>query len=246
MPTDLPDYAELFCLSNFSFLQGASHAEELAERAVQLGYTALAVTDECSLAGVVRAHGVAKRAGLKLLIGAHFHLTEADGSAGLSLLVLAQNRNGYGNLSELITLARMRSGVVKGSYRLHPADIAAPQPAQAHLQGLPDCLALLLPHYPVDLPDEIDRLHRQAAWLAAHFPGRAWLGLNLLRRAFDESHRISIDEVALQHGLPVAAIGDVRMHVRSRKPLLDTLTAVRIGKPVAECGYALAQNGEQQ
>ncbi len=245
MPTDLPDYAELFCLSNFSFLQGASHAEELAERAVQLGYTALAVTDECSLAGVVRAHGVAKRAGLKLLIGAHFHLTEADGSAGLSLLVLAQNRNGYGNLSELITLARMRSGVVKGSYRLYPADIAAPQPAQAHLRGLPDCLALLLPHYPVDLPDEIDRLHRQAAWLAAYFPGRAWLGLNLLRRAFDESHRISIDEVALQHGLPVAAIGDVRMHVRSRKPLLDTLTAVRIGKPVAECGYALAQNGEQ-
>src|SRR5689334_7909246 len=142
MPTDLPDYAELFCLSNFSFLQGASHAEELTERAVQLGYKALAVTDECSLAGVVRAHGVAKNAGLKLLIGAHFRLTEADGSAGLSLLVLAQDREGYGNLSELITLARTRSGVAKGDYLLHPADIAAPQPAQAHLRGLPNCLAI--------------------------------------------------------------------------------------------------------
>ncbi|MRV76009.1 DNA polymerase III subunit alpha [Duganella sp. FT92W] len=245
MPTDLPDYAELFCLSNFSFLQGASHAEELTERAVQLGYKALAVTDECSLAGVVRAHGVAKNAGLKLLIGAHFRLTEADGSAGLSLLVLAQDREGYGNLSELITLARTRSGVAKGDYLLHPADIAAPQPAQAHLRGLPNCLAILLPHYPVDMPDDVDRLHRQAAWMAAQFPGRAWLGLNLLRRAFDESHRISIDEVALQHGLPVVAVGDVRMHVRSRKPLLDTLTAVRLGKPVGECGYALPQNGEQ-
>ena len=75
----LPDYAELFCLTNFSFLQGASHAEELAERAVKLGYSALAITDECSLAGVVRAHGVAKKNGLPLLVGAHFHLTQHDG-----------------------------------------------------------------------------------------------------------------------------------------------------------------------
>ncbi len=65
----LPAYAELFCLTNFSFLHGASHAEELVERAIKLGYSALAITDECSLAGVVRAHGEAKQAGLKLLIG---------------------------------------------------------------------------------------------------------------------------------------------------------------------------------
>ena len=70
-PPGLPDYAELFCLSNFSFLQGASHAEELVARAVQLGYSALALTDECSLAGVVRAHAEAKKAELPLLIGAH-------------------------------------------------------------------------------------------------------------------------------------------------------------------------------
>jgi error-prone DNA polymerase len=76
----LPAYAELFCLSNFSFLQGASHAEELVDRAVQLGYAALALTDECSLAGVVRAHAEAKRAGLPLIVGAHFHLVRPDGS----------------------------------------------------------------------------------------------------------------------------------------------------------------------
>ena len=244
-PNGLPDYAELFCLTNFSFLQGASHAEELVARALQLGYQALAITDECTLAGVVRAHGQAKRAGLPLLIGAHFHLTHADGSPALSLLALAQNRNGYGNLSELITLARTRAGAVKGSYLLTPDDLAAPGPEHRHLQGLADCLLILLPHYPVQQPDEIDRLHRQAGWMSATFPGRAWIGLNLLARAFDDGHRTSIKEVAWQHGLPVVALGHVCMHVRSRKPLLDTMCAIRVGKPVAECGYALAQNAEQ-
>jgi error-prone DNA polymerase len=249
--SSLPAYAELFCLTNFSFLQGASHAEELVERALQLDYAALAITDECSLAGVVRAHGAAKQVTpegeppFPLLIGSHFYLSKPDGSPGLSLLALATNRNGYGNLSELITLARMREGVVKGSYKLYLDDIAAPQPAQAHLQGLPDCLLILLPRYPSDQPEDVDTLHLQAAWMAAQFPGRAWIGLTLLQHAFDEAHRMSIDEVAWQHGLPVTAVGNVRMHVRSRKPLLDTLTAVRVGRPVGECGYELAQNAEQ-
>ncbi len=235
----LPDYAELFCLSNFSFLHGASHAEELVARAVQLGYSALAITDECSLAGVVRAHAEAKKAALPLLIGAHFHLTHPDGSAALSLVVLAQNRNGYGNLSELITLARTRSE--KGTYVLTPADFSAP----SHLCQLPDCLAILLPAYPGYERADVDRLHAQAAWIAATFPGRAWIGLNLLHRAFDDAHRATVEEVAWQHGLPIAALGHVCMHVRSRKPLHDTLCAIRIGKPVGECGYALAQNAEQ-
>lgn len=239
----LPAYAELYCLSNFSFLQGASHAEELVARAAQLDYAALALTDECSLAGVVRAHAEAKRAGLPLLVGASFQLRRADGQVALSLVALAQNRNGYGNLAELITIGRTRAA--KGTYLLTPDDLAAPPPEYAHLQGLPDCLLILLPHYPAHQPDDVDRLHTQAAWMAATFPGRAWVGLNLLQRAFDEAHRISLAEVAVQHGLPVVAVGHVCMHVRSRKPLHDTLCAVRIGKPVGECGYALAQNAEQ-
>ena len=139
----LPDYAELFCLSNFSFLQGASHAEELVARAVKLGYAALALTDECSLAGVVRAHAEAKKAGLPFVVGAHFHLQEPDGSPALSLILLARNRNGYGNLSEFITLGRTRAE--KGTYCLTPGDIADPQGELAHLKGMPDCLAILLP-----------------------------------------------------------------------------------------------------
>jgi error-prone DNA polymerase len=239
----LPAYAELFCLSNFSFLQGASHAEELVARAMQLDYAGLAITDECSLAGVVRAHAAAKEAKFPLLIGSHFHLKNPDGSPALSLVALARNREGYGNLCELITIARNR--VAKGSYLLTPADLAAPPPAFAHLKGLPDCLLILLPHYPAHQPDDVDRLHAQAAWMEATFPGRAWMGLSLLQRAFDEAHRISIDEVALQHGMRVVALGHVCMHVRSRKPLHDTLTAVRLGKAVGECGYALSQNAEQ-
>lgn len=93
-----PEYAELYCLSNFSFLHGASHAQELVARAVQLGYRALAITDECSLAGVVRAHAAAKRADFPLIIGAHFHLTQADGRPALSLLALVQNREGVWQL----------------------------------------------------------------------------------------------------------------------------------------------------
>jgi len=239
----LPPYAELFCLSNFSFLQGASHAEELVLRAVQLGYFALGITDECSLAGVVRAHAEAKEAGLPLIIGAHFHLQNPDGSPAPSLILLAQNREGYGNLAEFITLGRTRSE--KGTYLLTPDDLADPAPENAHLRHMPDCLAILLPPYPGHEAQDVDRLHAQAAWMATTFPGRAWLGLTSLHRAFDDAHRATVEEVGWQHGLPIVALGHVCMHVRSRKPLQDTLTATRLNKAVADCGYGLAQNAEQ-
>ncbi|MYN38742.1 DNA polymerase III subunit alpha [Duganella sp. FT109W] len=239
----LPAYAELFCLSNFSFLQGASHAEELVARAVQLDYAALAITDECSLAGVVRAHAEAKETKFPLIIGSYFRLTNPDGTPALSFIALAKNKEGYGNLCELITIARNR--VAKGSYLLTPSDLTAPPPEFAHLKGLPDCLLILLPEYPAHRPGDVDRLHAQAAWMESTFPGRVWMGLNLLLRSFDEAHRLSIAEVASQHQMAVVAVGQVCMHVRSRKPLQDTLTAIRVGKPVSECGYALAQNAEQ-
>src|SRR5471032_2593507 len=236
----LPDYAELFCLSNFSFLHGASHAQELVARAAQLGYQALAITDECSLAGVVRAHATAKQAGFPLIIGAHFHLTQADGSPGLSLLALVQDREGYGNLSELITMARTRAA--KGRYLLTPDDFAAPSSEFSHLQGLPGCLMILLPSYPAQ-PETVSA---QGAWMAATFGAeRCSIGLNLLQRAQDDAHSMAVLNAGHALGLPVVAVGHVCMHVRSRKPLLDTLCAIRLGKPLGECGYALAQNAEQ-
>ena len=101
----MTSYAELHCLSNFTFLRGASHAEELAERAHELGYAALAITDECSMAGVVRAHGAAKKCGLKLIVGSEIRFVE-----GLRVVLLATDRTGYGNLSALITRGRRNAG----------------------------------------------------------------------------------------------------------------------------------------
>src|SRR5437763_13281466 len=106
MSPQLPSYAELHCVSNFTFLRGASHADELVERAKALGYHALAITDECSLAGIVRAHVEAKEAGLKLLVGSEFRV---EAKVPFRMIVLATNRNGYGNLSETITRLRMNA-----------------------------------------------------------------------------------------------------------------------------------------
>ncbi len=235
----LPAYAELQCASNFSFLRGASHPEELVARAAKLGYAALAITDECSLAGVVRAHAEAKLHGLHLVIGSQFDVHHADGSLACRLVALAQNREGYGNLCELITLARTRTA--KGSYLLTSDDFSAPAAQLAHLRGLPDCLVLLAPEHGA----AAERIAAQAQWVKASFPGRACIALTLLHGARDARHRQAVEAAAQAVGLALVATGDVLMHVRSRKPLQDTLTAIRIGKPVAECGYALAPNAEQ-
>jgi len=245
----LPGYAELCCLSNFSFLRGASHPEELVERAAGLGYEALALTDECSLAGVVRAHVQAKTSGLRLIIGSSFTLATgiAGGTGGATpqdppprIVLLAQTREGYGNLAELITLARTRAAK-KGSYMLAPADLEAPAAPYAHLRRMPDCLAILVPDHGVNA----DVLVRQARWLADIFPDRAWLGLALQHHSRDDLHRAHVDAAAQASGLPVVALGLVEMHLRSRKPLHDTLTAIRLGKSVRDCGYALAANAER-
>src|SRR5579864_5175119 len=237
--TALPAYAELFCFSNFTFLHGASHAEELSERAAQLGYSALAVTDECSLAGVVRAHVAAKKAKLPLIVGSYFRLANADGSPAFGLILLARNREGYGNLSELITLARTRAP--KGEYRLTPQDLSRPEKENRHLLGMPDCLAILVP----DFPAKEDVLAAQVEWLDDTFTGRAWVGLVMHQRAMDDIHRGAVEFVARNLNVPVVALGNVVMHVRSRKPLQDTMTAIRVGRPVHECGYDLAPNAEQ-
>ena len=133
----LPDYAELHCLSNFSFLRGASHAEELVGRAAALGYAALALTDECSLAGIVRAHLAAREHQLKLIVGAELRLED-----GTQLALLATDRRSYGVLSSLIATGRRRGK--KGSYALARAAIEV-----SAASGL---LALLLAETGTGLP----------------------------------------------------------------------------------------------
>ncbi|WP_186214973.1 error-prone DNA polymerase [Burkholderia gladioli] len=235
----LPAYAELQCASNFSFLHGASRAEELVERAARLGYSAIAITDECSLAGVVRAHVEAKAAGLPLIIGSHFRLTAGDGSPALAFTALAMNREGYGNLCELITLGRTRAA--KGTYRLAPMDLEHPEAPLAHLRGLPDCMIILTP----DFPATEQRLDAQLEWAARVFGDRARVALTLHARAMDDIHRGAVERAAARHDVPVVATSWPLMHVRSRKPLQDVLTGIRLGRSVGECGYELAPNAER-
>ena len=236
----LPGYAELHCRSNFSFLTGASHPEELVARAAQLDYAAIAITDECSVAGVVRAHEEARRqreAGnpLTLIIGSEFSVQGEGQAPPCRLVLLAHNRNGYGNLAELITRARLRCE--KGSYRLTVRDLD-----RGELAGLPDCSALLVPRR----DDAPDTLLAQARWCATTFGReRAAIAIELLMWA-DDSLLVEHALATAEHtGLPLAAAGDVLMHLRSRKPLQDTLTAIRLKTPLAACGFALARNAEQ-
>jgi error-prone DNA polymerase len=235
----LPAYAELHCRSNFSFLTGASHPQELVARAAQLGYSAIAITDECSVAGVVRAHEEAKRqaeAGnpIRLIIGSEFALEgDSGGHPACGIVLLAHNREGYAQLCDLITRARLRSE--KGSYRASVADLAD------LAGGLPDCSALLIPRR----DDDIDTLLAQAHWLQATFGERAAIAIELLLYADDSLLIEHLDEVAALTGVPLAAAGDVLMHLRSRKPVQDTLTAIRLKTPVADCGFSLARNAEQ-
>jgi error-prone DNA polymerase len=241
LPQGLPAYAELHCRSNFTFLTGASHPEELAARAHELGYTALAITDECSLAGVVRAHGQAKRLGLHLIVGAEMRLapSSAGGCNGPRLVLLAQSRRGYGNLAQWITVARRRAA--KGCYTALASDVEGRVPHAPYLAGLPDCFVLMV----VDtaLPFEVQFAH--AMWLKTWFGlERAALVVELLHRAHDAWCVEAAERLAALTGLPLVAAGDVLMHLRARKPLQDALTATRLGKPVAECGFALEPNAE--
>ena len=216
----LPDYAELHCLSNFSFLRGASHPEELVERAKTLGYRALALTDECSFAGAVRAHLAAKEAGLELILGTEVTITD-----GVKLVLLATDRGSYGALCSLVTAGRRRAR--KGTYAISREDVET-------LSGR-GVLVLWIPGEDVS----------PAGWLARRFVGLAWIAVELHCGCNDRAKLDALRRLSAESGLPMVAAGDVHMHVRSRRRLQDVLTAIRLRRPLAECGQALFPNAER-
>ena len=216
-------YAELHALSNFTFLRGASHPEELVETAAALGYEALAITDECTMSGIVRAHTAAKQYGLKkLIIGSELRLR-----SGRKLVALAQNRKGYAALCELITKARRAAD--KGSYELTRL---------AFEDGLTDCVVLWV-------PDDALSLGVEDHWIRETFRDRLWIAVELLAdgRQHKQLDRLRAEGRRLK--LPLVACGDVHMHCRSRRILQDTLTAIREGVTVDNAGFALYPNGER-
>ena len=221
-------YAELHCLSNFSFLRGASHPAELVTTAVELCYAGLALTDECSVAGVVRAHGAAKKSGLKLVVGSEIVLAD-----GLEVVVLAVDRLSYGALCRLIS--RARRATEKGAYLASREDLA-------------DCLAdsrCVILWVPNEHRVEREALHADGGWLAERFSGRVWLAAELLRGGNDRRLFTEWRAAGRELGVPLVAAGNVLMHARERRMLQDTLTAIRLKTPLDKLGFALAPNAER-
>jgi error-prone DNA polymerase len=221
-----PRYAELVCTSNFSFLQGASHPQELVARAAELGYHAIAITDEGTLAGVVRALEEAQRCAnrgrpIQLIPGSSFRLEDES-----RLVLLPRDHQGYSQICTLIT--RGRRNAPKGEYKL---------PDRRFEKGLDHCLAIWLPR-------ELRQGHHEALlrahWLAAYFPGRCWLGVSLHLGPDDGSRLRRLLRLAESAGLEPLACGDVQMHVRSRRMLHDVVTAIRHGCTVATAIRAMS------
>lgn len=218
-------YAELHCLTNYSFLRGASHPRELVMRAVELGYRALAITDECSVAGIVRAWQTVKDydLSLKLITGSEFHIGDE------LIVLLATNLAGYGQLCQLITKGRRRAE--KGHYQLTVSDFH---------QDLDGCLCLWQPKSHLDAQGMTKRI---AAW-QGHFPGRFWVLMeNMLGPGDANRQQQWIDLVAAQN-CPMVCANNVHMHATGRKPLQDALTAIRHRKPMSEALQWLFPNAE--
>lgn len=214
-------YAELHCITSFSFLRGASQPHELVERAKALDYAALAITDECTLAGTVRAHVAAKEAKLPLVVGSEFHLADGD-----HIVLLAANRDGYGNLGELITLGRSRA--TKGEYSLSSPDLEA---------GIANCFLLIVPGMHTTLAN--------IRWWHERFPERCWIAVELCRGPDDAAWLARLREYSQSSNVPLVATGGAEMHNRARKPLHDVITAIRLNTTVAELGRQSMPNGER-
>lgn len=214
-------YAHLNITTNFTFLTGASHPWEYVERADELGYEAVAITDECSLAGVVKAFVSAENRNIKLIIGSRLRL-----SNGMDLIALAPSRAAYAELSGFITLARRRAE--KGKYEAHFNDL------RFRLQS---CLIIWVAGYGTEIGNTAIELNRA-------FRGRLWIGINHRlvggeREDFARWHALSLSE-----SIPLVACGDALMHSADRKPLQDVVTAIRHNTPLEDMGTQLELNGE--
>ncbi len=221
-----PAYAELQVTSNFSFLRGASHPGEMAERASELGYRALALTDRNTLAGVVRAHEAARRAGLHFIPGARLDLDD-----GPSLLCLPTTRHGYGALARLITTGRRRAP--KGECMLTREDVATAAIQDGHIF--------------VAVPPESPGADFAAglAWYRDHLGAPLYLAATHYHRGDDDRRLARLARLAESHGVPLVATGDIHQHDPARRRLHDVLTCIREHCTIDNAGWRLAANAER-
>ena len=218
-------YAELFCQSNFSFLQGASSPQQLVQQAALLGYQALAITDECSVAGVVRAYAAIEQdhLPLKLLVGSYMQLDQ------LELVLLCPNRQAYAELCRIITNARRRCE--KGHYQLTEWD----------LMSVKHCLLLWLPK---GQPQQASDQH-WAQWLNRYHAGRLWLGVRRLLLPDEPRYLDYCEQLAATHNMPISCCGAVLMHIPQRLLLQQCLSAIQAGQTLEQMGRRLLPNAER-
>jgi len=219
-------YCELFSLSSYSFLKAASHPDEMVYEADRLGYDAIAITDECSLAGVVKAHVAAKDLDIELIIGSSFNIQYRN--LVLGLVLLAPSRQAYAQISTLISRARRRSD--KGNYELTLDDLNT---------GLKECLAIW--HI-----ESVSTIHYQIAeQLKNAFPAGLWLGISYQFQAQFQQHYADLLQLGNEYQLPMCAVGNSLMHTPERQSLLDVMSAIRHGCTIDELGFAASSNKER-
>ncbi|MDP6788735.1 MAG: error-prone DNA polymerase [Rhodospirillales bacterium] len=217
-------YAELQVTSNFSFLRGASHPEELVGEAAALGHAAIAMTDRNTLAGVVRAHQAAKRAGIRLVVGARLDLADAP-----SLLSFPTDRAAYGRLARLLTIGRRRAP--KGECHLGLADVIA--------HGAGQVVIAIAPETP-------DRTFAEAMnKLKNHFKKRMYLAAQNLYYGNDASRLATLSAISGDCRVPLVATNDVHAHGPARRALHDVLTCIREHCTLFDAGFRLHANAER-
>ena len=220
-------FAELHCLSNYSFLSGASHPEELVEAAAQKGYRAIALTDECTYSGLVKAHMAAKKHAIKFIVGSEFRVSFGT-SIHEKLVLLAPNRSAYGQLAAFISKLRMKSE--KGSYSAQIDDFRI---------GLNQCFVLWVPSL-----SSISILTQRGEQLKSMFP-EFWIALELFRDGHDLDKTAHALTLSMHLNTEIVASNDVRMHNRSRQPLKDLLKAIRKKTTVTKLEKGISQNSER-
>lgn len=224
------EYSELQVTSNFSFLRGASHPDELVDQAAAFGYKKIAITDRNTLAGIVRAHVAAKERGIGFIPGCRLDLLD-----GPSLLAYPTDREAYGRLSALLTKGNLRTE--KGSCHLYKSDV------YTHSKGI---------LFVVVMPNQLDRhfnfetsfLQNLKSYKEA-LNGQLYLSVTRSYQGNDDKLIFRIQQLSDQYGLPVVATNDVHYHDPSRRELQDILTCVREKCTIHEAGFRLHQNAER-
>lgn len=222
-------YAELHCLSHYSFLRSAAYPDELIATAEELGYQAIAITDECSMAGIVRAYEAAKDRNISLIVGSELRHQELG-----TFIVLCPTRVAYGALCQKIT--EFRSRAEKGTYTFSVEDL---------LHGFEQCLLLWMPS-PIFTKEAYQQRVCDGQQLADHWQQRLWLLYERHYRSDDKQRFGLIQRLQKQLGLPVVAAGGVCMATKQQQPLLDIMTAIEHGTTVSRIPCHATINNEQR